>query len=501
VTCKKLFKGLGIKIPPYIREKKITSITADSRSVKKGSVYIALEGREFDGHKFIEEAFKGGAKFVIVDRKKRITTRNKNIIKVNDTRKALSVLAKNFYNSPSEKLKTIGITGTNGKTTTSIILQSILTSAAIPAGLIGTIEYRCGSRTEPASRTTPDAVETNKLLDRMVKSGLKAVVMEVSSHALDQKRVDDVLFDAALFTNISHEHLDYHKNIEEYFKSKQRIFQNLKKLGFGVINADDERISKMGKILNVRKITYGFSEDADIKGEVKLSTLEGSSFIVYCKNSNFLINTKLPGHHNIYNILAAIAVSKGLGISDQAIKKGVLAVSNVTGRLEPVLEGQDFKVFIDYAHTHDALGKILSFLKKYSKGKIITVFGCGGDRDRAKRPLMGRVAQRLSNFVYITSDNPRNEDPERIARGIVSGMDRRREDFSVVLDRKKAINNALKKAKKNDIVLIAGKGHEKTQVIEKDVIPFDDKKVAESVLCELVKKKAKRSRRLSHSIK
>ena len=483
MKLKKLLEGTVAKIDSRLSEINIASVCTNSKNAKEGSLFVAIEGLEFDGHKFIKEAFKNGSRAFIVDKRKKTPLPKGDVIRVGDTRKALSVIARNFYHSPSEKLKVIGITGTNGKTTTSLLVESIFKRARIPCGVIGTIEYKIGDACTPAPRTTPDAIGINTLLDTALKAGQRAVVMEVSSHGLDQKRVDDIFFDAAIFTNLTREHLDYHGNLERYFASKVKIFKNLKKNGIAIINADDKKSKLIKKMVSHRKITYALDKTAFVSAKIKKAGLEGSSFIVKLEGKDgFFVNTKLVGLHNISNILAAAATCVAQDIGLRAIKEGIERVHNIRGRLEPVDAGQDFKIFVDYAHTHNALENVLRFLNQIKRKNIITVFGCGGDRDRGKRPLMGRAAQDLSDFVIITDDNPRSEDPRKIARDIERGMDRKNNNFTVLLNRKKAIEKALKKAGIGDIVLIAGKGHETEQIIGKRRLPFDDKRVVEEIL-------------------
>ena len=473
-----------LPLDPALAEAQIKSVTSNSKDVVKGSIFVAIEGSVFDGHKFMDEALMKGASAVVVKKGRLKFSGRKNIIETKDTRKALSVIAKNFYHSPSDKLKTVGITGTNGKTTTSYLLESIFKKEGIPCGVLGTIEYRLGDGIAiSAARTTPDSIEINKMLDQMVKRDLKAAIMEISSHALDQKRVDDISLDAAVFTNITHEHLDYHGNLENYFKSKARIFSNIKQNGFAVINADDKKAPCIKRMIRHKKITYSLRKSASVTAAIESVTADGSFFSVRIGKKNaFRVNTKLAGVHNISNILAAIAVSTGFKVNPCSIKEGVEAIKHVPGRLERIDNGSGIRIFVDYAHTPDALMNVLKFLRRNKEGHIITVFGCGGDRDRAKRPVMGSVVQKYSDYFIITSDNPRNEDPERIARGIENGIKRDMGNYSIILDRGKAIEAALRKAQKGDIVLIAGKGHEKVQIIGEGRIPFDDKKVAREAL-------------------
>ncbi|MBL7155604.1 MAG: UDP-N-acetylmuramoyl-L-alanyl-D-glutamate--2,6-diaminopimelate ligase [Candidatus Omnitrophica bacterium] len=483
MRLKDIFEGMSVTADPALLKTDIKSVTANSKVLKRGDLFVAIEGTRVDGHEFVNEALKKGARACVVNESKIKSFKRGKIVTVRDTRKALSVAAKNFYHSPAEKLKVIGITGTNGKTTSALLVESIFNKSGMPCGVIGTIEYKTGNRRIAAERTTPDALSLNALLDKMLKSGLKAAVMEVSSHALDQKRVDDIFFDVALFTNLTREHLDYHGNLETYFKSKAKIFSRIKARGIAIINNDDNNAKRIREIVKCERITYGLDKDADIAARVKSTEPGGSSFDVKIqKKYAFCINTKLVGLHNVSNILAAIAVGISQGIDKHAIKRGIETVNSIRGRLEAVEKGQDFRIFIDYAHTHDALENVLKFLNHIKRRNIITVFGCGGDRDRTKRPLMGQVAQKLSDFVILTNDNPRNEDPKRIIRDVEGGMERSSGNYIVALDRKKAIEKALKKAKKNDIVLIAGKGHETEQVLADRRISFDDKKIAEGIL-------------------
>ena len=487
MKLKRLLKGISAQIDSALSEIDIEAVSIDSRNMPKKGLFVAIKGSRLDGHEFIGEAFKKGARAALAESNSADLRNYKNVIRVKNTKETLPLISNNFYDSPSAKLKVIGITGTNGKTTTSLLMESILNASGAICGVIGTINYKTGKSAIPAGRTTPDALTINALLDRMVRNKLKAAVMEVSSHALDQGRVSGVSFDAAVFTNLTHEHLDYHATLEDYFKSKARIFGNLKKKGVAVINADDKYAKRLLKTLKRKKITYGLYEAADVSAEIKNAGMDGSSFIVRIyKKSAFPIKTKLAGLHNVSNILAAIACAFALDIDPDSIKKGIEKVRNVPGRLESVEAGQKFKVFVDYAHTDNALENVLKFLNRIKHGKVITLFGCGGDRDTKKRPLMGRVAQKLSDFIIITSDNPRSEDPKEIARQIERGMDAKKNNYSIILDREKAIENALKKAGKDDIVLIAGKGHEKYQIIGEREIPFDDRKAANTILRGIV---------------
>ena len=484
MKLKKLLKGVQvIGSAKRLIDADITSLVSNSKEVTGGSIFVAIRGCLHDGHDFIQDALSKGARAVIASGSARHAAGSENVIWVRDSRKALSTLAANFYGSPSSKMKVFGVTGTNGKTTVSSLVESIFNTAGVPCGLIGTVDKRYGRRRIHSERTTPDAVTIQAFLKEMLQAGRKAVAMEISSHSLDQHRVADVRLDVALFTNLTHEHLDYHKDLEHYFKSKMKIFSLLKRKGVAVINADDKNAKRIKRALRSRKITYGMTDESDVWADVRSTGLEGSHFMVRLPNrESFAVKTRLIGMHNISNILAAasVGISQGIDISD--LKKGIEKKVSVKGRLEEVGKPGGIRVFVDYAHTHDALGNVLRFLRPLAKGRIITVFGSGGDRDRTKRPLMGRVTQKLSDYVIITSDNPRSEDPMDIARDIEKGMNLEMKKHSIVPDRKKAIELALKKAAKNDIVLVAGKGHETEQIVGSRAIPFDDRKVVMEIL-------------------
>ena len=374
------------------------------------------------------------------------------------------------------------MTGTNGKTTITYLIESIVRAAGKSIGVIGTINYRFGGKVIAAKNTTPGPVELESMLAEMVRGGLQYAVMEVSSHSLDQRRVDGVSFDTAIFTNITSEHLDYHKTLEEYFKAKAKIFNRLKEDGTAILNKDDKRVASLEGTINKKVITYGINEDADVTArDIRLS-LKGSRFIIATPGGPIAINSKLIGMHNVSNILASAAAALALNLDRKVIKEGIESVDIIPGRLEPVEAGQPYKVFVDYAHTEDALNNVLTLLKAVAKNKIVTVFGCGGDRDKAKRPLMGKVACKFSDNVIITSDNPRSEDPAEIMHQIENGVKPRYSNYDIVANRREAIEKALASAKKGDIVIIAGKGHENYQIIGNKTLPFDDRQVVREIL-------------------
>ena len=482
VKLRELLKGVPYKTDKSVSGVAVKKVTNDSRIVAGGDLFIALRGYNIDRHKFIDIAVKKGAGAIVAERDFEAP---ENIIKVlvRDTRAAYPAIAANFYGNPSKKIRIVGVTGTNGKTTITYIIESIFKEAGIPAGVIGTINYRIAGKELPASNTTPGPLELQALFDRMLKRGVKDVVMEVSSHSLDQGRVDHILFDVGIFTNITKEHMDYHKTVKRYFDAKVKLFDKLKTGGAAVLNNDDRRVSGLKRLIKKRVLTYGLNHMSDIMAYgIKLS-MDSTSFTVKTPKGSFMVKTGLIGRHNISNILAGVSAAIALKIPLDIIKKGIESFRAVPGRLELVDEGQPFRVFVDYAHTEDALHNILSLLREMvPERNIITVFGCGGDRDKTKRPLMGSVACKLSNRVVVTSDNPRFEDPRAIISQIESGIRGEFSNYNIIEDRRKAIDKALRMASKGDVVVIAGKGHEKYQLIKERSMPFDDCAVARSVL-------------------
>lgn len=483
---KDILKGVEHRSGSSFLDAKVKGIADDSRKVRRGDLFIAAHGHATDGYKFIGNAVQKGARIIISDRDFNAPAYVKKII-VKDTLSAIPIIADNFYGHPSKHLKLVGVTGTNGKTTVTYLIESILNGAGKKAGVIGTINYRIGGRTVPAKNTTPGPLELQSLLSEMLGKKAGYVVMEVSSHSLDQDRIARLSYDVAIFTNITKDHLDYHKTAANYFKAKAKLFKKLKKNGVAVINNDDKKAALLKRGIDNRILTYGISKRSDVMAkDIKLS-MGSSSFTVKTPSGSFDVVTRLIGMHNVSNILASIAAALALGIRPDAIKKGIGSFQSVPGRLEPVDNGQPFKVFVDFAHTEDALYNVLSLLREVAQdGRIITIFGCGGNRDRTKRPLMGRVACRLSDKVVITSDNPRFEDPGFIISEIEKGIKGMFTNYEITPDRREAIGKALRSAGSGDIVLIAGKGHEKYQLVKDRVIPFDDCKVAYSVLEEII---------------
>ncbi len=469
----------------------VSGLEYDSRRVKPGDVFVAMRGETSDGNNFIDKAIAAGAVAVVTDSSAEKPRGGVGWAQVPAGRRALARLSANFYRQPAERLAVTGITGTNGKSTTAFILESILTADGRNSALIGTIEYHVAGKILPAPHTTPEALDLNRILAEALDDGATDAVMEVSSHALAQQRVYGIPFDVAVFTNLTRDHLDYHHTMEEYFASKQMLFQ-----GCGtdppraaVVNIDDEYGQKLYKASPQRSamsLTYGMAK-GDLHAENVNITARGTRFDLVMPGIAIPVFSPLIGRVNIYNILAAAGAAHARNCKPNAIARGISDLTRVTGRFERVDCKQPFTVVVDYAHTDDALRNLTALAREFVQqagqdGRVITLFGCGGDRDRAKRPLMGEAAGRGSDFVVLTSDNPRSEDPLAIINDAMVGLQRAGAKYKVEPDRKTAIGLAVQEARPGDIVLIAGKGHEKVQVTRDGSIPFDDVEVARQVL-------------------
>lgn len=449
----------------------ISSIVSDSRKVQKGSIFVAVHGGTQDGHEFISQAQSQGA-IAVVGERDQPSGLNIQYVKVQDSRQALAQLAAAFYGDPSHSMCVVGVTGTSGKTTTTYLIESILKAAGHRVGVIGTVNFRYEGRVYDSTHTTPGAVELQHLLADMKKAGCTAVVMEVSSHSLKQHRTDCIAFDGVVFTNLSPEHLDFHPDMEDYFLAKKLLFTNhmeysvaVGKKPYAAINQDEEYGKRLFNDLSLKScpgLRFG--------GYAFTSQLQASLSGIHGQQGDVAVDSVFAGLFNAYNILAAVDVCRGMGMNSDAISKGVSDLKAVPGRLERVPNLHNIHVFVDYAHKPDALDKVLRTLREV-KGvnRLITVFGCGGDRDRTKRPVMGRIATELSDFVFVTSDNPRRENPQQIisqiVQGVVQGIDDKTSHFRVEADRRAAIFEAIAEAKAGDIVVIAGKGHEDYQII------------------------------------
>ncbi|HAV43032.1 TPA: UDP-N-acetylmuramoyl-L-alanyl-D-glutamate--2,6-diaminopimelate ligase [bacterium] len=454
----------------------ITGLTSDSKKVSAGYLFVCLKGSRFDGHDFLNEAKEKGIKACLVEREVELQE-GVTIIKVKDTMEAVGSLAANFYGYPSSKLKMIGVTGTNGKTTVTYLVEAILQKAGFKVGRISTINYHLEDEEIPAPVfTTPPAIEFQKILARMVTKGISHVIMEVSSHALATSRVKGCHFEVAIFTNFSQDHLDFHHTLEDYLSAKIKLFESFQGPdSTAIINIDDPASETIISRTKANILTYGLSPQADLTAEEIRLSLKGTSFKVQGEE----MELNLIGRHNVYNALASIGVGLVLGIEMGIIREALKGVNSITGRLEFIRMGQDFDVIIDYAHTPDALRSVIKTLREVAKGRITVVFGCGGDRDRSKRPLMGKAAASLSDYLIITSDNPRSEDPLEIIREIEAGLSEGSIcPYSIIPDRKEAIRQAINLARRDDTILVAGRGHESFQIIKEEKIPFDDRKVA-----------------------
>jgi UDP-N-acetylmuramoyl-L-alanyl-D-glutamate--2,6-diaminopimelate ligase len=464
----------------------VTGIAYDSRQVEPGNVFVALKGVRADGTLFVRQALERGAVAIVSEQ---LTPPDAGVpwTTVRDARVALACLAAAFHGHPSAELQVVGITGTNGKTTTAYLVGSVFEAAGTRCGILGTVAYTVGAEVREATRTTPEAPDVQLLLRDMVTAGCGACAMEVSSHALSLRRVDDVTFAAAVFTNLTRDHLDFHADMDDYFRAKRRLFEMLPPAAPSVINLDDPRGAALAQMA-ARPVTYAVTRSADVTPGPLSFSLEGLTFDIRTPRGVLHIRSSLVGRPNVYNILAAVSTADALGLSAEAITRGVESLKGVPGRFQMVSsDTDDVTVVVDYAHTDDALRNLIETARPLARGRLITVFGCGGDRDRTKRPLMGAVAGRLSDLIVITSDNPRTEDPKRIIEDIQRGLTpdtRRTEDQPtlVVVDRRDAITKAVELANPGDLVLVAGKGHEKYQVIGDRVLPFDDVVVAREAL-------------------
>jgi len=489
VAVTKLFQTMYGKMV-VTHEVEIRGIQYDSRKVARDEVFVAIRGTATDGHKFINAAIGKGARAVVVEDDSAIPDSlfmHAGVVKivVHDSRKALAQISANFYGHPSRRLTLVGVTGTNGKTTTTYLIKSILEARGDKVGLIGTIEYKIGDETIPATHTTPESLELNQLLASMVDNGCSAVVMEVSSHSLQMRRVHGLDFSTAAFTNLTQDHLDFHGTMEEYFKAKQILFNELNSSATAVTNADDRFGMKMIEKTQAGRLSYGLSSVADIRAEDVRMNAHGTTLMVAYKGGRQQIQSSLTGRFNVANISAAYAAGVALGIPTESIRVGIAKIRSVRGRFEQIVSPRGWTAVVDYAHTPDALENCLrtihDILPERRGNCILTVFGCGGNRDKGKRPTMGAIASSLSDVTIITSDNPRKEDPQTIIDEINIGVVKGK-TVMMEVDRRKAIVMALELAQEGDVVLIAGKGHEDYQVIGEAKHHFDDREEVEQYI-------------------
>jgi len=458
----------------------ITDIEKDSRKVKQGNLFVCIEGFTVDGHEYVHEAEQKGAAAILAERE---VDAHVPVIIVPNTSHVLAMLAVNFYGNPTKELGLTGVTGTNGKTTVTYLLEAIFQLNKENTGIIGTIQMKIGDKEFPINNTTPDALSLQRAFRRMADEGIEKGIMEVSSHALDLGRVYGCDFDIAVFTNLSPEHLDYHKDLDDYLRAKSLLFAQLGNSyekdhpKFAVINTDDEASDLLKKSTAQSIITYGINKDAQVMAKDITVDVEGTSFTLQTPFQATHINSKMVGMFNVYNMLAASAAAIAAGVSLETIQSALSSIEGVNGRFEPVLCGQDYAVIVDYAHTPDSLENVLTTARGFAKQKVYVVVGTGGDRDRSKRPLMADIAMEYADYAIFTSDNPRTEDPQAILHDMTDHLSDST-DFEVITDRKHAIAQAISYAKTDDIILIAGKGHETYQMIGTEKYDFDDRKIA-----------------------
>jgi len=461
----------------------IKKIEYDSRRVNRGDLFVALEGHSEDGHQYVPSAIKNGAVAVVVQEDGDYRAKVKIIVP--NTREALALLANRFYDFPSRRMKVVGITGTNGKTTITYLVRSILMHDRKKVGLIGTIAYWIGDQKINAKNTTPESLDLQRMFSRMLEEKIIAVVMEVSSHALTMYRVDGTEFDVAVFTNLNHEHLDYHHTMEAYREAKGRLFKKIKKdRGVAVINMDDPNWRYFYDQVETKCLTYSLVDPkADFYTKSYICTPEGTLIQIATPAGEIRLDFPLIGEMNVYNALASVAVGFALKIDPPVIKSGLEAMEGVPGRMERIKAGQDFNIWIDYGHTPHAFKILLRTARQMTKGNLFFLFGCGGDRDQGKRPLMGEMASQYADRIFLTEDNPRSEDPKAIIDQIMQGIEDKRK-VEIIIDRKEGIRRALELAKPGDTLILAGKGHEDYQIIGDKKIHFSDKETVLELLSE-----------------
>lgn len=473
----------------------VNKITSDSRSVESGDMFVAIKGFDVDGHKFVKSAIDNGAKVVLINEDMakdmlQYITPNVTLITAKDTREAIAICACNFYQNPSRKVKLIGVTGTKGKTTTTFMIKRILEKQGIKTGLVGTIaSYSGEKKLEDSDRTTPDSLKLQQLFSTMYNDGCQAIVMEVSSQSLKLHRVDGCDFDIGIFTNFSEDHISEkeHPNMEDYFASKVMLFKMCK---VGFINVDDVNTIRVPSIVKTCEFkTYGIDNECDLLAKDITITNSYVDFRVKINGKNERIKTDIPGRFSVYNSLAAISVALKMGVSVDNIKEALKDVK-VPGRSELVDNKLGLTIMIDYAHSPESLQSILQAVKSYTRGRVISVFGCGGDRDHAKRPQMGEISGRIASYTIITSDNPRTENKEEIVKEIEEGIKKTKGKYECIVDRTEAIKKAISMCEKNDIIVLAGKGHETYQEINHVKYPYDERVIIKNIIDEIEAKKS-----------
>ena len=478
MKLKELFRDLEFPLPVDVEAVEVSGLTDDSREVKPGYLFVCVRGFVTDGHNFAAQAVEKGAVALVVEEELPLPVPQ---VKVPDTRRMLPYLARNFFGRPDESLTFLGVTGTNGKTTVTHLLAHVLEKVGERVLLLGTVDYRLGEKRLKAERTTPPPLLLWRLLREAVDEGVSYVVMEVSSHALSLGRVEGLQFKVSTFTNLSRDHLDFHKTMEHYYWAKRELFTHYTH-GVSVVNLDDPYGKRLEAALGGKALGFSLRGNAPLKGEIEKADLDGLVLKVKAPKGEFTVNSHLVGVHNARNLLAAWGSLDSLGVDPGEISSHLATFKGVRGRLEPVPNTNGVRVFVDYAHTPDALKMVLEALRSVTQGRLILVFGCGGDRDRGKRPVMGSVASQLAHKLVVTSDNPRTEDPMAIIQDILKGIEG---EALVEPDRREAIRIALRMAQPGDVVLIAGKGHEDYQIVGDEVFPFDDVKVTQEIMKEL----------------
>ena len=493
MKLKEMLIGLeGLKVKGDL-DRDIKGVESNSKNVEEGFLFVAIKGFKVDGHKFIDSAIENGATAIIIeegcDLKQIKNLDNIVVVMAKDTREALAIVSSNFYGNPSRKFKLIGVTGTKGKTTTTFMIKEILEKAGKKVGLIGTIAtYINGKKLGDSDRTTPESLELQKLFSKMVEEKVEVVVMEVSSQSLKLHRVDGCHFDIVLFTNLSEDHISptEHPDMQDYFNSKLKLFEMCK---IGIVNTDDLHGAKIPRMFPDSQITtYGIDNFANVLAKDITITNSYVDFKVKLTDRNERVKTCIPGRFSVYNSLAAICVAQKFGIEPEVIKEALLEV-RVPGRSELVNNKLEIPIMIDYAHSPESLENILQAVKSYTRGKVISVFGCGGDRDSGKRPIMGEISGRIADFTFITSDNPRTEEPEKIVEQIEEGIKKTKGKYKVIVDRTEAIKEAIKMATKRDIIVLAGKGHEPYQEINGIKHPYDERIIVKELIEEIEKEK------------
>ncbi|MFS0672345.1 UDP-N-acetylmuramoyl-L-alanyl-D-glutamate--2,6-diaminopimelate ligase [Ornithinibacillus sp. 179-J 7C1 HS] len=463
----------------------INAIKMDSREITNGDMFVCINGFTVDGHDYVEEAIEKGASVIVAERDINASV---PVIIVEDTVRFLAMASAQFFNFPSNEIPLIGVTGTNGKTTVTYLLEMIFNQFSKKTGVIGTIQMKIGEDVYPVDNTTPDALFLQSTIRKMIDYGVEQVIMEVSSHALDQGRVYGCDFDTAIFTNLSQDHLDYHDSMDDYLRAKSLLFAQLgnsyhpNKRKFAIINLDDPACKKLIRSTAQSVMTYGIDHDAMIMAKSIQLTPMGTTFLLCTPNGNTEVRSKLIGKFNVSNMLAASAAALSYGIPLRVIKGALETIPGVNGRFELVTHKQSFSVIVDYAHTPDSLENVLTTIREFSRKKVYVVIGCGGDRDRTKRPLMAKIALKYADEAIFTSDNPRTEDPQIIIDDMISGLTCEENNYQIIIDRRKAIHHAIDKAVEDDIILIAGKGHETYQQIGHTKYHFDDREVAKEAL-------------------